>query len=120
MTMQQMALITYVARGQGWPDLDEDEFVVVFACVVAIAGICWWMGYKFWEIVQGERYLARRRREKQQAAEAAERADREWMTQLQAEGWPVGVESLPVEQILEIVKQNTAVHYKVATAVMRR
>lgn len=114
-----MASTVNVASGEGWPNLDEGEVLVVLGCVVGIIGLLWWCGYKIWQLVEADRYRANRIREKQRQADEAERADRERMLQMRAEGWPEGVESLPVEQIREIVKQSTAVHYKVAAAVTR-
>ena len=113
-----MVHVSDLASGQGWPNLDDSEIVVVGLCLAATFGLCWWIGYIIWRQVQMDRLLARRRREKRRKAEEAKRADRELDLQMQAEGWPSG-EGLPVERITEIVKRGNAVHYKMAAAVTR-
>lgn len=109
-----------VAQGMGWPNLDDNEIVIVMVSVAVMIGLLWGAGYYIWGIIQSDLYIAReRRKEKARAAQAerdAIRADREWRQQMRAEGWPPGIESLPTEQIREIVQQATAVHYKVAAA----
>lgn len=112
-----------VAQGMGWPNLDEDEIMIVMGCIVLIIALLWGAGYYIWGVIQSDLYLARDRRKKKAQAVQAEReariADLEWREQMRADGWPPGIENLPAEQIREIVQQATAVHHKVAAALTR-
>lgn len=112
-----------VAQGMGWPNLDEDEIMIVMGCIVLIIALLWGAGYYIWGVIQSDLYLARARRKKKAQAAQAEReariADLEWREEMRADGWPPGIETLPTEQIREIVQQATAVHHKVTAALTR-
>lgn len=112
-----------VAQGMGWPNLDEDEIVIVIVGGAAMIGMIWLAGYMIWNIIQSELYDARESRKEKAQAEKAEReaarAERERQQQMRAEGWPPGIENLPAEQIREIVQRAVAVHHQLAIALTR-